>query len=102
MMWHAHEGMGWWMLFAGMWSIVFWALLVGLVVWAARGLTGRGEARSGGPLDIARERYARGEITRAEYDQLRRDLMDGPTASADRDGERSGPVPSGGAGPASP
>lgn len=31
------------------WSVVFWALVVGLVVWAARDLTGRGETRSVGP-----------------------------------------------------
>jgi uncharacterized membrane protein len=28
----------------------------------------------GSPLDILKERYARGEITKTEYDEMRRDL----------------------------
>jgi len=28
------------------------------------------------PLELLKERYARGEISRAEYDQMRRDLED--------------------------
>ena len=74
-MWGEHEGMGWWMLFGSIWFVVFWAL----VIWALVTVFGRGErgAPSGGsesPLDIARRRYARGEISRDEFEQLRRDL----------------------------
>lgn len=36
------------------------------------------------PLEIARRRYARGEITREEFEQIRRDL------EASRAGEQSG------------
>jgi putative membrane protein len=31
---------------------------------------------SGTPLEILKARYARGEISRAEYEQMRRDLED--------------------------
>ena len=48
--------------------------LVLIVVWATRqgerGETDRGRT----PLDIAKERYARGELTREQYEQIRRDL----------------------------
>ncbi len=31
---------------------------------------------SGSPAEILKRRYARGEITKEEYDQMRRDLFD--------------------------
>jgi uncharacterized membrane protein len=34
------------------------------------------------PLEILQARYARGEITRAEYDQMRQDLDTAPAAAA--------------------
>jgi putative membrane protein len=60
-------------LFMGFGALIV-AGLVLIVVWAARqgerGETDRGRS----PLDIAKERYARGELTRQQYEQLRRDL----------------------------
>lgn len=74
-MWGEHEGMGWWMLLGSIWFVVFW----GLVIWAIVSVFGRGERGSavgGGetPLEIAKRRYAQGEISRDQFDQLRRDL----------------------------
>jgi len=70
-----HEGMGWWMVFGGVWMIVFWGAIIGLIVWGISKLTRRdsGTPRSH-PVEIAKERYARGEITREEYEQLKKDL----------------------------
>ncbi len=58
--------------------LLFWALVLGgtalLVVWLVR--QGR-PAETGAPrraLDILQERYARGEITREQYEQMKRDL----------------------------
>jgi putative membrane protein len=52
--------------------------IIGLVVWAIVRLTRRGDSpRDTGErsaLDIARERYARGEITRDEFQQIKKDL----------------------------
>jgi len=78
-MWCAHEGMGWWMVFGGIWMVVFWGAIIALIVWGITRLAGRGGAKPetrGRPdaLDIARERYARGEISREEFEQIKKDL----------------------------
>ncbi len=72
-MWHSADGMGWWMLFGTIWFVVFW----GLVLWAVFTVAGRGGSGARGddsPIEIARRRYARGDITREEFEQIRRDL----------------------------
>jgi len=51
-----HEGMGWWMVFGGVWMLLFWVCLVALVVWGIKKLTGRsGSSSKQAPMDIARE-----------------------------------------------
>lgn len=79
MMWDGHDGMGWWM----MWGSVLWLLFIFAVVFlVARLSTGSGQQRHPTeqapqretPLDIARRRYASGEISREEFEQIRRDL----------------------------
>jgi putative membrane protein len=78
-MWYWHEGMGWWMVFGGILMLAFWGGVIALVVWGIRNLTGRGGSESNttetrNPLDIAKERYARGEISKDEFDQIKKDL----------------------------
>ena len=79
MMWHTVEGMGWWMVFGGIVTILFWAGIIALVVWTISALARRDGSRSPSaskqdPLDIARERYAKGEITKDEFGQMKKDL----------------------------
>jgi len=78
-MWYWHNGMGWWMVFGGICMLLFWGAIIALVVWGINRLTERrgsgsstGERRD--PLDIAKERYARGEISREEFEQIKKDL----------------------------
>ncbi len=72
MWWHYSAGMGWWMI---AWMVVFWGVLIALIVWGIRKLTGRGDStRKQDPLDVVKERYARGEITKEEFEQLKKDL----------------------------
>lgn len=76
---HWGYGMG------GGWMMLFWILLaaavIAVVVWAVArsGSQTLPPAGSQGPPpagaeDILRERYARGEITREQFDQMRGDL----------------------------
>jgi putative membrane protein len=60
-------------LFMGFGALVV-AGLVLIVVWAARQGERGEQDRGRSPLDIAKERYARGELTREQYEQIRRDL----------------------------
>ena len=74
-MWYMHEGMGWWMAFGWVWMVIFWGGLIALTIWGIKKLTERsGSALKGTPLDVAKERYAKGEISREEYTQLKKDL----------------------------
>lgn len=65
--------------------VLFWVVVVGLALWLLDKLFPRANRRADGPmqtissasetaLDIAKQRYARGEITKTEYDEIRRAL----------------------------
>ena len=74
-MWYMHEGMGWWMAFGGVWMVLFWGGLIALIVWGINKLGGRGDPiQKHTPLDVAKERYARGELAKKDFEQIKRDL----------------------------
>lgn len=61
-------------------SLAFWALLIGgivlLVVWLSRNFRGSAVVSQAGsaPLEIIKTRYARGEITREQFELMRKDV----------------------------
>ena len=79
-------GWAWMMFFGPLVMILFVAAVVVLVAFALRWLTGHGTHSPHGvaghapappgrtPLDILKERFARGEIDKAEYEERRRVL----------------------------
>ena len=78
MMW-GYNGYGLWGGGMGIGMLLFWGLIIAAIVVLVRGFG----ARSGGSeprlrektaLDILRERYARGEIDKTEFEQKRSDL----------------------------
>ena len=72
MMWPFGTAMGWWVI---LWIVVFWGGLIALIVWGLKKLTERGDSTTKrNPLDVAKERYAKGEISREEFEQLKKDL----------------------------
>lgn len=59
--------------------IVIWILIIALIVWGATAPPKRGSYLSGTsckviPLEIARGRYAKGEITKEEYEEIKKNL----------------------------
>ncbi len=62
--------------------IVFWAIVIGGIVWLVMALA-RASARpvvtaaaaAETPLDVLKMRLAKGEITKEQYDQLKNDLQ---------------------------
>jgi putative membrane protein len=59
-------------------GLVFWGSIIFLVVWGIVRTTRHDDAPHyyrKTPLEVLKERYARGEITKAEFDDIKRDLM---------------------------
>jgi putative membrane protein len=76
--WGMHPG--WWMWGVGgavmmLMMVVFWGLVIASLVLGIRWLARPGQpGRPDRALDILRERYARGDLTREEFEARRRDL----------------------------
>lgn len=77
--------MGWGTtMFGGIGMLLFWGVIIALVVFFARSFIDRARTQSLSqsphsgqtPLDILRERYAKGEISKEEYEQRRKTLAD--------------------------
>lgn len=70
-----------WGLGGGLMMVVFWAIIIVFIVWLVKEL--RGGSRSGMPehnsraaLDILKERYAKGEIGKEEFEEKKKGLTD--------------------------
>ncbi len=83
-MWYMHDGTGWgWMIGMGLMMVAFWGGLILLAFWLLRSSMRPEDRRrtdgedhdrpSRNALDILKERYARGEISRDEFEQMRDD-----------------------------
>ena len=69
-------GMGIWTLF----GMIFWiVLIVGvvlLVIWVIQRAAGGGTSKTGeSALEILKKRYARGEISKEEFEEKKRDIL---------------------------
>ncbi|HLF79949.1 MAG TPA: SHOCT domain-containing protein [Dehalococcoidia bacterium] len=73
-MWGGHEGMGWWMVLGSVWFVLFWGIVIWVVVKLAGGPRSDAGSEHQRPIEIARRRYASGEITKDQFDEIRRDL----------------------------
>lgn len=64
--------------FGGIMMIVFWAAIVLLIVWAVKEVHGDDSVKphSKSALDILKDRYAKGEIDKKEFEEKKKDLVD--------------------------
>ncbi len=79
-MWGQGYGMGW------LWVFILWALIIGVVAVAIyvllnsrkhnQGSSANVNLRQGNAVDMVKERYAKGEISREEYKQMMEDLKE--------------------------
>jgi putative membrane protein len=78
MMWNGFEGMGWgWVGLGMVHMLLFWILVILGIVVLVRLLSG-GASGNGGqrPIEILKARYAKGEITREQFEQMKRELAE--------------------------
>ena len=74
------NGMG-----GGMWfGWLFWLVIIALVVWGVIAIVNSNRGQTQAPplppgndaMEILKKRYARGEISQEEFEQMKKDLMD--------------------------
>ncbi len=77
-MFEMHDGWGWWMVFGWIWMVVFWGLIIWAVATLLRYLGTRDSTQpSSNAGTILEERFARGEITSDQFEEMRKALRGG-------------------------
>ena len=70
-------------MFGGMWfGWLFWIVIIALVIWVVSQISNKNQQTNSTnminnetPLDILKIRYAKGEITNDEFDEMKNDLL---------------------------
>ncbi len=72
-----HWNYGWGMGFGWLIMIIFWVLVILGVVYLIKLIAGgaRREEKRDTALDILKQRYAKGEITKEEFEEKKKDLL---------------------------
>ena len=65
---------GWGMGFGWLFMVLFWAFVIVGIVALTKWFSDQSGSRGKTALELLRERYARGEIQKEEYEQKKRDL----------------------------
>lgn len=72
-----HWEYGWGMGFGWIFMILFWVLVILGIVFVIKMIAGSGSKweQPETALDILKKRYAKGEISREEFEQMKKDVM---------------------------
>jgi putative membrane protein len=73
---YEHYGMGawgWW------WMILVWVIIIVAAIFIIKSIIGKGTGsrQHETPLDVLKRRYAAGEITKEQFDQMKKDITSG-------------------------
>jgi putative membrane protein len=78
-----YSGMGYgmmgggWSIFGWLFMILFWAAIILAIIWLykqIRGPTVEPTATGESPVDILKKRYASGEITKEQFEKMKKEL----------------------------
>ncbi len=74
--WGMMGGFGFPMMGMGLGMLVFWVFIIAGGIWLVQSLSHGGTIapQDESPLDILKHRYAKGELTKEQFDQMKRDL----------------------------
>ena len=76
MMEFSNSGFGlWWMPFRILMMVGFWGLIIFGVIWITREIGCKNKSSRRNALDILKERYAKGEIKKEEFEKMKKDLI---------------------------
>ena len=71
-----------WMWGGGMWfGWIFWLIIIGLIVWLLINQSGKNRIQNQvnphfeSPIDILKKRYAKGEISKDQFEAMKKDLQ---------------------------
>ena len=72
-----HFGYGWGMGFGWIFMIIFWVVVIIGVVYLIKLISGgtKSEEKTESALDILKKRYAKGEISKEEFEEKKKDLL---------------------------
>lgn len=61
----------------GVVNLLFWLAIILLAVWMGRSLISqrKGDSSAPSPLEILKHRYAAGEISREEFERMKREIL---------------------------
>ncbi|HMB16068.1 MAG TPA: SHOCT domain-containing protein [Pelovirga sp.] len=71
--WFGQGGYGMGHGFGGFAMMLFWLVIIVAGIWFVKTLS-TGKAQNDSPMDMLKKRYAKGEITKDEYDRMKRDI----------------------------
>ena len=54
--------------------LIFWAAFIVFIVWIVREVSGKKTDEKSKALDILKERYAKGEIDKKEFEEKKKDM----------------------------
>ena len=64
----------WHGLFGSIFMIVFWIAVIYFIVWLVRENTNKNGSGDKKSLDVLKERYAKGEITKEQFESMKKDI----------------------------